>query len=175
MYLAGVFVDWYAIKFIVKSMTMLNRFIVCGVFLMSLASLNACAQKTEPAAAAATAAASPTAAVPAPAKPQLNTTVPWLQVKIWEFQSQPVANPPRVVSKAVYEGKTVYHISAACCDIPSQLFDEDGKLICYPSGGIAGGGDGKCKQFVIDKPAMSTVWQDARPYVPTKRATINLP
>ena len=159
---------------------MLNKLIAFALLCLSLASLNACAQKTEPGAAAATAAASPTAAVPAAAtttatpKPQLNTTVPWLQVKIWEFQSQPVANPPRVVSKAVYEGKTVYHISAACCDMPSQLFDEEGKLICYPSGGIAGGGDGKCKQFVIDKPAMSTVWQDTRAYVPVKRATINL-
>lgn len=106
---------------------------------------------------------------------KLNTTVPWLQAKIWEFQSQPVTNAPRVVSKAAYDGKTVYYIAAVCCDIPSQLFDEDGKLICYPSGGIAGGGDGKCKQFVLDKPALSTVWQDARPYVPVKRVVPNLP
>ena len=154
---------------------MLNKLITFALLCLSLVSLNACAQKTEPSTvpAAAPAAAS-AAATPATPKPQLNTTVPWLQVKIWEFQSQPVANPPRVVSKAVYEGKTVYYISAACCDIPSQLFDDDGKLICYPSGGIAGGGDGKCKQFVIDKPTMSTVWQDTRAYVPIKRATINL-
>ena len=149
---------------------MLNKLIAFALLCLSLASLNACAQKTEPAAATAPAPAAATIS-----KPQLNTTVPWLQVKIWEFQSQPVANPPRVVSKSVYEGKTVYYISAACCDIPSQLFDEDGKLICYPSGGIAGGGDGKCKQFVLDKPAMSTVWQDTRAYVPVKRTTINLP
>jgi hypothetical protein len=155
---------------------MLNKLIAFALLCLSLASLNACAQKTEPAAATAPAPTAPAAAADAASpKPQLNTSVPWLQAKIWEFQSQPVANPPRVVSKAVYEGKTVYHISAACCDMPSQLFDEDGKLICYPSGGIAGGGDGKCKQFVLDKPAMSTVWQDARAYVPVKRATINLP
>lgn len=102
-------------------------------------------------------------------KPQLDTSVPWLQAKIWEFQSQPVANPPRLISKTVFEGKTVYYISAACCDIPSQLFDEDGKLICYPSGGIAGGGDGKCKSFILDNPARTPVWQDARQAAPVQR------
>lgn len=151
---------------------MLNKLIAFALLCLSLASLNACAQKTEP---GVTAPGTATAAADATSpKPQLNTTVPWLQVKIWEFQSQPVANPPRVVSKAVYEGKTVYYIAPVCCDIPSQLFDEDGKLICYPSGGIAGGGDGKCKSFVLDKPALTTVWQDTRPYVPVKRGTINL-
>lgn len=149
-------------------MTRLHKWMACGVLLMSLASLNACAQKTEPAAAAAT-------TTTAPAKPQLNTTVPWLQAKIWEFQSQPVTNPPRVVSKAVYGGKTVYYIAAICCDIPSQLLDEDGQLICYPSGGITGRGDGKCASFVVDKSALSTVWQDARPYAPVKRVVPNLP
>ena len=97
------------------------------------------------------------------------------QAKIGEFQNQPVASPPRGVSKAVYEGKTVHCLSAACCDIHSQLFDEDVKLTCYPSGGIAGGGDGRCKQFVLDKPALSTVRQDARPYVAVKRVIPNLP
>lgn len=145
---------------------MLNKLMACVVLVMSLASLNACAQKTEPAA------VSPVASAP---KPQLNTTVPWLQAKIWEFQSQPVTNPPRVVSKAVYDGKTVYYIAPVCCDIPSQLLDEDGKLICYPSGGITGRGDGKCASFVVDKPALSTVWQDARPYAPVKRVIPNLP
>ena len=148
---------------------MLNRLIAFVVLLMLLASLNACAQKIEP-----------TAAVTAPSttaapKPQLNTTVPWLQAKIWEFQSQPVTNPPRTVSKEVYNGKTVYYIAPVCCDIPSQLFDEDGKLICYPSGGITGRGDGKCASFVVDKPALSTVWQDSRPYAPVKRVVPNLP
>jgi hypothetical protein len=153
---------------------MLNKLIAFVLLCLSLLSLNACAQKTEPSASAASVPATPATTTAAVPKPQLNTTVPWLQVKIWEFQNQPVANPPRVVSKAVYEGKTVYYISAACCDIPSQLFDEDGKLICYPSGGIAGGGDGKCKQFVIDKPLLTPVWKDERAYVPIKRATINL-
>lgn len=131
------------------------------ILLAATVGISACAQKTE-------------SDTPAP-KAKLDTTVPWLQARIWEFQSLPVANPPRTISKAVYEGKTVYYISAACCDIPSQLFDEDGKLICHPSGGIAGGGDGKCKQFVLDKPALSTVWQDTRPYAPVKRVVPNLP
>ncbi|MDO8458185.1 MAG: hypothetical protein Q7T07_14885 [Burkholderiaceae bacterium] len=130
----------------------MNKF--SALMVLSL-SLSACAQKAE----------SDTAA----AKPQLNTSIPWLQAKIWEFQSQPVANPPRTVSSTVYEGKTVYYISAACCDIPSQLFDEDGKLICYPSGGIAGGGDGRCKSFILDNPPRTPVWQDTRLAAPVQR------
>lgn len=142
-------------------LAMLNKLItwlLLSLSLMLLSSLGACAQKTEPA-----------------PKPQLTTTVPWLQAKIWEFQSQPVTNPPRVVSKAVYDGKMVYYIAPVCCDIPSQLFEEDGKLICYPSGGITGRGDGKCASFLADKPAFSTVWQDTRPYAPVKRVVPNLP
>ena len=147
-------------------LAILNKWIAFSVLGLSLVSLSACAQKTEPVTAA---------VAPASPKPQLNTTVPWLQAKIWEFQSQPVTNPPRVVSKAVYEGKTVYYLAPICCDIPSQLFDEDGKLICYPSGGITGRGDGKFASFVVDKPALSTVWQDARPYAPVKRVVPVLP
>lgn len=140
---------------------MLKKLIVFAALGLSLACLNACVQKTEPVAAAVA-----TAALAAAVKPQFKTTMPWLQAKIWEFQSQPVTNPPRVVSKAVFAGKTVYYMAPVCCDIPSQLFDEEGKLICYPSGGITGRGDGKCASFVVDKPALSTVWQDARPYAP---------
>lgn len=130
--------------------------VACAIFLNF--SLSACAQTTEE-----------------KPKPKLNTTVPWLQIKIWEFESLPVANPPRVITKTSFEGKTVYHISAACCDIPSQLFDESGTLVCYPSGGITGQGDGKCPAFLVNKSASSVVWQDTRAYVPNQRRVPNLP
>jgi hypothetical protein len=78
---------------------------------------------------------------------KLETTLPWLQIKIWNYQSKPVSNPPRSIIKTTFESKPVYYVPAVCCDIPSELYAEDGKLICYPSGGITGNGDGKCTKF----------------------------
>ena len=78
---------------------------------------------------------------------EVNTSLPWLQIKIWDYQSKPVSNPPRSVIKTAFEGKLVYYVPAVCCDIPSELYAEDGKLICYPSGGFTGAGDGKCPMF----------------------------
>lgn len=72
----------------------------------------------------------------------LDTTLPWLQAKIWEYQSRPVSSPARSVVKTTFEGKVVYYVPPVCCDIPSELYGEDGKLMCYPSGGFTGAGDG---------------------------------
>jgi hypothetical protein len=112
-----------------------------------------------------------------PAK--LDTTVPWLQIKIWDYQSNPVSNPPRSVIKTTFEGKPVYYVPPVCCDIPSELYADDGKLICYPSGGFTGAGDGKCPKFkleyldLVKDNKTSIVWQDKRkPAVDTKQTRI---
>ncbi len=99
---------------------------------------------------------------------KLDTTLPWLQIKIWDYQSKPVSNPPRSVVKTTFEGKPVYYVPAVCCDIPSELYAEDGALMCYPSGGITGNGDGKCPKFKLEyldyikDNKTNIVWQDKR-------------
>ncbi len=99
---------------------------------------------------------------------KLDTTLPWLQAKIWEYQSRAISNPPRSVIKTTFEGKPVYYVPPVCCDIPSELYAEDGKLMCYPSGGFAGAGDLKCPKFRIEYSdnikdnKTSIVWQDKR-------------
>ena len=133
---------------------------IIAVFIAILAlSLSACAQKP----------AESNKAENISAK--LDTTVPWLQIKIWDYQSKPVSNPPRSIIKTTFEGKPVYYVPAVCCDIPSELYAEDGKLICYPSGGITGNGDGKCPKFRIEyldnkinikDNKISVVWEDKR-------------
>lgn len=50
------------------------------------------------------------------------------------------------VYETTYQGRTVYFVPPRCCDIPSQVFDAKGELICMPTGGFAGG-DGKCPRF----------------------------
>jgi hypothetical protein len=102
---------------------------------------------------------------------KLDTTVPWLQAKIWEYQSKAVSSPARSVIKTTFEGKPVYYVPPVCCDIPGELYAEDGALMCYPSGGITGNGDGKCPMFRIEYSdntknskdnKTSLVWADKR-------------
>jgi hypothetical protein len=121
---------------------------------------------------------------PATSSTKLDTTLPWLQIKIWDYQSKPVSNPPRSVIKTTFEGKTVYYVPPVCCDIPSELYTQDGSLICYPNGGFTGAGDGKCPKFKDeyvnslkvnkdDKTAVKStvVWKDTRqPAAETNKA-----
>jgi hypothetical protein len=102
---------------------------------------------------------------------KLDTVVPWLQAKIWDYQSRSVSNPPRSIIKTTFEGKPVYYVPPVCCDIPSELYTEDGTLMCYPSGGITGNGDGKCPMFRVEYSdntknskdnKTSLVWADKR-------------
>lgn len=86
----------------------------------------------------------------------------WLVVKIMEFQNQPPTNPPIVITRWLYTGMTVYYIPPYCCDIFSELYNEVGDLLCAPSGGITGLGDGKCPDFFDLRTDGETVWQDNR-------------
>jgi hypothetical protein len=106
---------------------------------------------------------------------KLDTTLPWLQVKIWDYQNRAVSNPPRSVVKTTFEGKPVYYVPPVCCDIPSELYAEDGTLMCYPSGGFTGAGDLKCPKFKLEyldyvkDNKTNIVWQDKRkPAVSTR-------
>lgn len=111
---------------------------------------------------------------------KLDTTLPWLQIKIWDYQSKPVSNPPRRIVKTMFEGKLVYYVPAVCCDIPSELYAEAGKLLCYPSGGITWAGDGKCPKFRIEylennkDNTTNIVWEDKRKLTPVIRVVPNL-
>jgi hypothetical protein len=101
---------------------------------------------------------------PAPASSQTGTppTPPaWLAARIAEFKRLPASSPPRSIVVTTHDGKKVYYVSAACCDIPSELYDEQGALLCYPGGGFAGG-DGRCPTFVLGRQPVTRVWQDDR-------------
>ena len=109
-------------------------------------------------------------------KTKLDTKLPWLQAKIWDYQSKPVTSPPRSVINTTFEGKPVYYVPAVCCDIPSELYAEDGGLMCYPSGGFTGAGDEKCPKFKLEySDTKSTViWKDDRKPAVTKRVVPDL-
>lgn len=85
----------------------------------------------------------------------------WLQAKIEQYQKLPPAQPLRTVLLVRYQDKVAYYVPPICCDIPSELYDASGSLICYPGGGFAGG-DGKCPRFRLAEAQPTTVWRDSR-------------
>lgn len=79
--------------------------------------------------------------------------------KINVMKVESVRNPPAEVWRFDSNGEHVYYISAQCCDIMSELFDEKCNLICHPDGGFAGGGDGQCTGARTN-PVL--IWKDDR-------------
>ena len=82
--------------------------------------------------------------------------------KIKEFKDQPVANPPISVFQYLYNNQLVHYISAPCCDIYTTLYDENCNIICSPSVGITGKGDGKCSDFFDKRTQGKFIWKDDR-------------
>lgn len=86
----------------------------------------------------------------------------WVEKIIQRCQAGPAGNPPYTVWRYSYKGKTVYYLPPQCCDQYSELYDEAGKLLCAPDGGMAGTGDGKCPDFYKLRTDGKLVWHDAR-------------
>jgi hypothetical protein len=99
----------------------------------------------------------------APTQDRQGLPIPaWLQTRIVQFQQAPVGNPPRSIWKASYQGRTVYYLPAQCCDQFSELYDDQGALLCAPDGGISGAGDGRCPDFLKAQPGLELLWKDGR-------------
>ena len=79
-----------------------------------------------------------------------------------DLESQPPSNPPLTITRYEYRGQAVYYQTASCCDIFSNLYDEDGDLIAHPDGGITGQGDGRLPDFLQERQREFLVWLDAR-------------
>lgn len=82
--------------------------------------------------------------------------------KIATFKKQPLANPPIGVYQYSFHGNLVYYVSAPCCDQYTTLYDENCNIICRPSGGITGKGDGMCPDFFEKRINEKVIWQDDR-------------
>jgi Domain of unknown function (DUF6970) len=95
-------------------------------------------------------------------KSDLDSEIPkCIRKKIEAIQNSNVWNPPAKVWKWEDEENVYYHFSADCCDQFSSLYDSDCNLVCAPSGGFAGTGDGNCPNFsgAITK---TLLWEDDR-------------
>ncbi len=66
---------------------------------------------------------------------------------------------PLEVNEYIYNGKTTYLFTADCCDHFNLLYDENCKVICAPSGGFTGKGDGKCADFDKTAKLVRMIWR----------------
>jgi hypothetical protein len=85
-----------------------------------------------------------------------------IQSKIEAIQQQPRYNPPATVYRYFYVDKYVYLFSSDCCDQYNYVYDKDCRMICAPSGGITGKGDGKCPNFEQVATEKTLIWKDER-------------
>ena len=82
--------------------------------------------------------------------------------KIEAIKTETVRNPPAKIYRYSYQNKTVFFIPQYCCDVFSELYNENCTLICHPDGGITGMGDGKCSDFFTERKEERLVWEDKR-------------
>jgi hypothetical protein len=81
---------------------------------------------------------------------------------ITEFETSSKTNPPASIWRYEYRGLAVFYVPPSCCDIPGELYDSNGNLICGPDGGISGRGDGRCPDFFRERTEELRVWADDR-------------
>jgi hypothetical protein len=87
---------------------------------------------------------------------------PWVTALIAKYATEPVGNPPQSIWRYEFKGQTVYYIPPQCCDQMGTLYDANGTILCYPDGGLAGKGDGRCPDFSTLRTNEKLIWQDTR-------------
>ena len=86
----------------------------------------------------------------------------WVDDLITQLEGDPVRNPPASITRYNYLGLHVYYVPPFCCDQFSVLYDSSGAVLCSPDGGITGGGDGRCSDFLSERKDELTIWRDSR-------------
>ncbi|MFA6027619.1 MAG: hypothetical protein WC752_01705 [Patescibacteria group bacterium] len=91
-----------------------------------------------------------------------NNSVLWVQDFISEKSAKAVENPPASISICTYQNEVAYYVPAPCCDQFSSLYSIKREVICYPGGGSAGQGDGRCPDFDTAQAGCQEIWRDPR-------------
>lgn len=96
-------------------------------------------------------------------KPVFSAPVPaWAARKAAALAAGYPGNPGHELWRYEYNGAFVYFFPGQCCDQYSELYDEKGKLLCAPDGGMTGDGDGKCRDFHEKAVKPLLLWRDSR-------------
>ena len=61
--------------------------------------------------------------------------------------------------QVAYGNGVAYYTQAGCCDQLDPLVDAKGVMLCYPTGGYTGRGDGKCKGALPPPSRWREVWR----------------
>lgn len=72
----------------------------------------------------------------------------WVRQQIRAFEMPTREAPSRVTGKVVYGDEPFYSIPSPCCDKYDYLYDSRGGILCAPSGGLTGRGDGRCPEVI---------------------------
>jgi len=83
----------------------------------------------------------------------------WLRIRLADYDAQPGPAAPRAVYEVRYGEGVAYYVMAGCCDQLDPLVDAKGVLVCYPTGGFTGRGDGKCPGALPPESGRREVWR----------------
>ena len=83
----------------------------------------------------------------------------WLRIRLADYDAQPGPAAPRAVFEVRYGDGVAYYVQAGCCDQLDPLIDARGVLVCYPTGGFTGRGDGKCPGALPQVTERREVWR----------------
>lgn len=83
----------------------------------------------------------------------------WLRIRLADYDAQTGSAAPRAVFQVPYGSGVAYYVQAGCCDQLDPLVDANGVLLCYPTGGYTGRGDGKCKGALPAPAQRREVWR----------------
>jgi hypothetical protein len=83
----------------------------------------------------------------------------WLRIRLADYDAQAGPAAPRAVFQVRYGDGVAYWVQAGCCDQLDPLVDANGVLVCYPSGGFTGRGDGKCPGALPPVAERREVWR----------------
>ncbi len=83
----------------------------------------------------------------------------WLRIRLADYDAQPGPAAPRAVFQVRYGDGVAFYVQAGCCDQLDPLVDANGVLVCYPTGGYTGLGDGKCPHALPPVGERREVWR----------------
>ena len=72
----------------------------------------------------------------------------WVKQQIEVYEMPTKEGVSQVTRKVMYAGKPAYLLPSPCCDKFDYLYDSTGVILCAPSGGFAGRGDGSCPEVL---------------------------
>jgi len=79
-----------------------------------------------------------------------------VQREIVRLVQDPSATSKLSISRVEYLGTEAFLVQSPCCDRFNYLYDKNGRILCAPSGGIAGRGDGRCRGSISHRRSPGT-------------------